>query len=124
MIEPDHLLGRNSTDAEEALWTKQEVKERIACVETNMCSCRREPIAHYSILLCNGGCRYRFDLSGKPPEMLEELLSRDAGEHKPSAHHSMDLWGIFPNGLFDSDVCERQGYVAVYQRGTYHFGCE
>jgi hypothetical protein len=92
--------------------------------QTSWIAARKKPIAHYSIWLLNGGCCYLFDLSGKPPEMLEELPSRDAGEHKPSAHHSMGLWGIFPNGLFDSDVREGQGHVAVYQRGTYHFGCE
>jgi hypothetical protein len=83
-----------------------------------------EPIADYSIWLVNGGCCYRFDLSGKPLEVLEELPSSDVGENKPSAHHSTGLRGIVPNGLINSDVCERQCYVAVYERGTYHFGCE
>ena len=83
-----------------------------------------EPIADYSIWLVNCGCCYRFDLRGKPLEVLEELPSSDAGENKPSAHHSTGLRGIVPNGLINSDVCERQGYVAVYERGTYHFGCE
>jgi hypothetical protein len=44
MIEPDHLLGRNSTDAEEVLWTKKEVNERIARVETNMCFAGVSPL--------------------------------------------------------------------------------
>jgi hypothetical protein len=70
-----------------------------------------------------GGC-YRFDLSGKLLEVLEELRSGDIGQHKSCGYDPVRLRGIFPDGLIKSDACKRDGYVAVYHARAYHLGCE
>jgi hypothetical protein len=46
-----------------------------ACVGNQ--TCRFGSMADYSIWLASGGCCYRFDLSGKPLEVLKELTSSD-----------------------------------------------
>src|SRR5215472_17256607 len=56
--------------------------------------------------------------------MLKELFRSDAGEYNPSAHTLVSLRGIGANRLINSDMCERYGYVAVYNSRACYFGCE
>ena len=80
-------------------------------------TCARSFSFSWQLLLC-------FDLSCKPPEMLKELFRSDAGEYNPSAHTLVSLRGIVSNRLINSDICERYGYVAVYNSRACYFGCD
>jgi hypothetical protein len=74
--------------------------------------------------MASGCCCYRFDLSGKPLQVLEKLAGGNIGKHKPGGYHPVRLRGIFPDGLIKSDACECDGYVAVYGADAYHLACE
>jgi hypothetical protein len=74
--------------------------------------------------MASGDRCYRFDLGGQFLEILEQLPSGNIGEHQPRANDSTCLCGLITDGLVKSNVCERYGYVAVYNANAGNFVCE
>jgi hypothetical protein len=62
----------------------------------------------------DGGCS-RFDLSGNPLEVLQELPGCNVGEGNAPNHHSPHLRRLVPDGLLRAETCERYDEIAVYK---------
>jgi hypothetical protein len=74
--------------------------------------------------VARGRCCRRSDLSGDILEVVEELASGLAGQNDAASHDAPHFRGLIPDGLINSDVCERYNDIAVYCGNPGHLASE